>query len=88
MRTFAQMCASLSEESEAIGWYEQRIAVEEDPAAREIMMDSLGEEYKHFSMELEFLLRAKPKWRVIAHGILFKDGDTVSHGERAEETAD
>ncbi|MCY0903301.1 hypothetical protein [Arthrobacter sp. H14-L1] len=88
VRTFARMCASLSEESEAIGWYEQRIAVEEDPAAREIMMDSLGEEYKHFSMELEFLLRAKPKWREIAQGILFKDGDIVSHGEKAEKTAD
>ncbi|MBG0741029.1 hypothetical protein IV500_16780 [Paeniglutamicibacter antarcticus] len=87
VRTFARMCASLSEESEAIGWYEQRIAVEEDPVAREIMVDSLGEEYKHFSMELEFLLRAKPKWRAIAQGILFKDGGIVSHGEEAEEAA-
>jgi hypothetical protein len=52
VRTFARMCASLSEEAEAIGWYEQRIAVEQDPAARAIMTDSLGEEYKHFSMEL------------------------------------
>lgn len=88
VRTFARMCASLSEEAEAIGWYEQRIAVEEDSAAREIMLDSLGEEYKHFSMELEFLLRAKPKWREIAQGILFKEGDIVSHGEEAEAAAD
>jgi hypothetical protein len=57
VRTFARMCASLSEEAEAIGWYEQRIAVEQDSAARAIMADSLGEEYKHFSMELEFLSR-------------------------------
>lgn len=28
VRTFARMCASLSEEAEAIGWYEQRIAVD------------------------------------------------------------
>ena len=55
-RTFARMCASLSEEAEAIGWYEQRIAVEKDAVAKAIMRDSLGEEYKHFSMELEFLL--------------------------------
>lgn len=87
VRTFARMCASLSEEAEAIGWYEQRIAVERDSTARAIMMDSLGEEYKHFSMELEFLLRAKPKWREIAQGILFKKGDIVSHGEKAEEEA-
>lgn len=81
------MCASLSEEAEAIGWYDQRIAVEKDAVAKAIMNDSLGEEYKHFSMELEFLLRAKPKWREIAQGILFKDGDIVAHGEDAEEVA-
>jgi hypothetical protein len=88
VRTFARMCASLSEEAEAIGWYEQRIAVEQDSSARAIMEDSLGEEYKHFSMELEFLLRAKPKWREIAQGILFMEGDIVAHGEKAESEAD
>jgi hypothetical protein len=87
-RTFARMCASLSEEAEAIGWYEQRLSVEPDESARNIMLDSLGEEYKHFSMELEFLLRAKPKWREIAKGILFKDGPIVEHGEQAESAAD
>ena len=87
-RTFARMCASLSEEAEAIGWYEQRIAVEKDETAKAIMRDSLAEEYKHFSMELEFLLRMKPKWREIAQGILFKDGPIVQHGEEAESAAD
>lgn len=87
VRTFARMCASLSEEAEAIGWYEQRIAVETDEDAKAIMLDSLGEEFKHFSMELEFLLRKKPQWRETARGILFKDGDIVKHGEEAEESA-
>ena len=32
-RTFARLCASLTEEAEAIGWYEQRIAIETDPEA-------------------------------------------------------
>ncbi len=36
-RTFARLCASLTEEAEAIGWYEQRLAVEADPEARAIM---------------------------------------------------
>jgi hypothetical protein len=67
-RTFARMCASLSEEAEAIGWYEQRIAVEKNEVAKAIMQDSLAEEYKHFSMELEFLLRAKPQWRETLRG--------------------
>lgn len=41
-RTFARMCASLSEEAEAIGWYVQRMAVEPDADAHAIMEDSLG----------------------------------------------
>src|ERR1700722_20472605 len=86
-RTFARLCASLTEEAEAIGWYEQRIAVETDPSAVAIMRDAVGEEYKHFSMDLEFLLRRTPRWREIAKGILFKAGDIVDHGEEAEESA-
>jgi uncharacterized protein len=87
-RTFARLCASLTEEAEAIGWYEQRLAVEPDAVARDIMRNALGEEYKHFSMDLEFLLRQKPVWREIARGILFRDGDIVEHGEEAEAAAD
>lgn len=56
----------LTEEAEAIGWYEQRPAVERDPQAREIMRNFQEEEFKHFSMGLEFLLRRSPVWRVIA----------------------
>ena len=86
-RTFARLCASLTEEAEAIGWYEQRIAVEKDPEALAIMRDAQGEEFKHFSMDLEFLLRRTPLWREIAQGILFQEGDIVEHGEEAEEEA-
>jgi hypothetical protein len=86
-RTFARLCASLTEEAEAIGWYEQRIAVETDPDAIAVMRDAIGEEYKHFSMDLEFLLRRSPTWRQIAEGVLFQSGDIVAHGEEAEEEA-
>jgi hypothetical protein len=86
-RTFARLCASLTEEAEAIGWYEQRMAVEPDRQARAIMRDAQGEEFKHFSMNLEFLLRRSPLWREIAEGILFQEGDIVEHGEEAEEEA-
>jgi hypothetical protein len=83
-RTFARLCASLTEEAEAIGWYEQRLALESDPEASAIMRDAQGEEFKHFSMDLEFLLRRTPAWRGIARGVLFRDGDIVEHGEKAE----
>ena len=86
-RTFARLCASLTEEAEAIGWYEQRLAVEPDRGAKDIMRDAQGEEFKHFCMDLEFLLRRTPLWREIAEGILFTDGDIVEHGEEAEEEA-
>jgi hypothetical protein len=85
IRTFARMIASLTEEAEAIGWYEQRLAVEPNSQARAIMANAQGEEFKHFGMDLEFLLRQKPKWRVALQDILFKEGDIVEHGEEAEE---
>jgi uncharacterized protein len=86
-RTFARLCTSLTEEAEAIGWYQQRLAVETDREAHAIMSDAQGEEFKHFCMDMEFLLRRVPLWRAIAQGILFKDGDIVEHGEAAEEAA-
>src|SRR5438128_12453457 len=85
IRTFARMIASLTEEAEAIGWYEQRLAVEPDSQARAVMANAQGEEFKHFGMDLEFLLRRKPKWRGALQDILFKEGDTVEHGEGAEQ---
>src|SRR6187549_4190976 len=86
-RTFARLCASLTEEAEAIGWYEQRMAVESDREAAAIMRDAQGEEFKHFCMDLEFLLRRTPLWREIARRILFQEGDIVEHGEAAEAAA-
>ena len=87
-RTFARMILSLIEEAQAIDWYEQRMAVEQDAQARAIMEDSQEEEFKHFGMDLEFLLRQKPKWRVAMRKILFQDGDIVEHGEEAEKAED
>ncbi|HEY8859762.1 MAG TPA: hypothetical protein VIM27_09935 [Gaiellales bacterium] len=86
-RTFARLCASLTEEAEAIGWYQQRLALEADREAQAIMRDAQGEEFKHFCMDLEFLLRRTPLWREIAVGILFQEGDIVEHGEESEEAA-
>jgi len=85
MRTFARMITSMTEEAEAIGWYQQRIALEPDPQARAIMENAQGEEFKHFGMDLEFLLRRTPKWRIALQTILFTEGDIVESGERAED---
>jgi hypothetical protein len=87
-RTFARMIASLTEEAEAIGWYEQRISLEPDADARAIMENAQQEEFKHFGMDLEFLIRRTPKWHIALERILFKPGDIVEHGEEAEEAED
>jgi len=88
IRTFARMMASLCEEAEAINWYEQRMSVEKNEDAKAIMENAQGEEFKHFGMDLEFLLRQKPKWATILKGILFKPGNIVDHGKEAEKKAD
>jgi uncharacterized protein len=86
-RTFARMMLSLIEEAQAIDWYEQRLAVEKDAQASAIMRNAQSEEFKHFGMDLEFLLRRKEQWRVIMQDILFKPGEIVELGERGEHDA-
>src|SRR5438552_14383628 len=90
IRTFARMAASLQEEAEAIGWYEQRISLERDTQAKAIMEDAQSEEFKHFAMALEFLSRRKPKWQAVLKRVLFHKGNIVKlgeEGEKAEERA-
>ena len=88
VRTFARMITSLTEEAEAIGWYAQRLSLENDPEAKAIMENAQQEEMKHFGMDLEFLLRKTPKFRKILKQILFKTGDIVENAEKAEESVD
>jgi uncharacterized protein len=85
VRTFARMCTSLIEEAEAIGWYAQRLAIEQDAEAAAIMRDAQDEEFKHFSMDLEYLLRRTPLWRAVAQRVLFQPGDITENGDAAEE---
>lgn len=84
-RTFARLMVSLIEEAEAIGWYEQRIAVEKDEEAKAVMRHAQKEEFIHFGIDLEFLLRRKPVWRTVLKNILFKEGDLIELAENAEE---
>jgi uncharacterized protein len=84
-RTFARVIASLQEEAEAIGWYEQRMSIETNDEARRIMEHAQKEEFLHFAMDLEFLARRKEKWRLALRRILFTEGDIVEHAEQAED---
>ena len=88
VRTFARMILSLIEEAEAIDWYEQRMAVEKDESARAIMKNAQHEEFKHFGMDLEWLLRYKEDWREVIHPILFHEGDIVQLGKQGEKKSE
>ena len=66
--------ASLIEEAEAIGWYEQRIAVETDDVARAINGERAERGTQHFG------------WRSELKRILFTSSDIVSAGEKAEKS--
>ncbi len=88
VRTFARMIQSVIEEAQAIDWYEQRIHVEKDEEAKKIMQHTQEEEFIHFAMDLEFLLRKKPKWNLIMQNVLFKKGDITENGEKAEHAAE
>jgi uncharacterized protein len=85
-RTYVRVIQSLIEEAEAIDWYVQRLAVEKDEEARAVMSHAQQEEFIHFGMDLEFLLRRTPVWRNIMRNILFKKGDLTELAEKAEET--
>ena len=87
-RTFARMIQSMIEEAEAINWYEQRISVEKDKEAKAIMQNAQKEEFKHFSMDLEFLLRKKEDWRVMIKNVVGQPGDIVKNGEKGEDKID
>jgi hypothetical protein len=87
-RTFARLIMSMIEEADAINWYEQRIAVEADEEARQVMSHAQKEEFIHFGMDLEFLLRRKPIWRTVMRNILFQKGDLVDLAEHSEEAVE
>ncbi len=89
-RTYVRIIQSMIEEAEAIDWYTQRLAVEKDEEARAIMSHAQKEEFIHFGIDLEFLLRHTPVWRNTpacgVRNILFKKGNLIELAEKAEET--
>ena len=87
-RTFVRMITSLKEEAEAINWYEQRISLEKNRQARAIMENAQEEEFKHFAMDLEFLLRQNSKWKEIMEKVLFTRGNIVKRGKEGEEAVE
>ncbi len=84
-RSYVHLIQSMIEEAEAIDWYVQRLEVEQDEEARAIMARAQKEEYIHFGMDLEYLLRRTPKWRAILKNLLFTEGEITELAEKAEK---
>ena len=52
------------------------------------MENAQQKEFKHFGMNLEFLLRKMPRCRITLKAILFHDGDIAKLGEKGEGKAE
>ena len=52
------------------------------------MQKTWKEEFRDFAMDVEFLLRKKPKWRKIVQMVVFQEGDWWNWIKKAEEAED
>ena len=88
-RTFARMIVSLGEEARGhqLGMSSECLS-NLTRTRKPLWPNAQEEEFKHFGMDLEFLLRQKPKWRAALKAILFQEGDIVKLGEAGEKAED
>lgn len=68
---------SLQEELEAVDWYEQRIAVADDPELRVILAHNRNEEIEHAAMLVEWLRRCGGGWNDELRTYLFTEEPIV-----------
>lgn len=64
---------SLSEELEAVDWYDQRVDSAGDPELKGILAHNRDEEKEHAAMTLEWLRRHDPVWDEVLHTYLFAE---------------
>ena len=69
-----QAITSLTEELEAIDWYQQRADDCDDGALREILLHNMREEMEHASMLLEWIRRHSPDFEAPLRQYLFTTG--------------
>ena len=85
-RTFARMIASLTEEAEAIGWYEQRHRRSSRTLRRRRSWRTRRRRSSSTSAWISSsCCGARRSGAIALKAILFTDGDIVEQGEKAEE---
>lgn len=77
--TLEHLFASLKARVESIDSCTQTIALETNTNAKRILFRIRDEEFRSFSINLEFLLRDLPQFRKILKSILFAEGDIMDH---------
>jgi ferritin-like protein len=68
---------SLQEELEAVDWYDQRIAVADNPELRAILAHNRDEEIEHAAMLVEWLRRSEGVWNEELRTYLFTEESIV-----------
>lgn len=76
--------ASITEELEAAGWYDQRVQASSDPELARILAHNRDEEKEHAAMVLEWLRRRDPTLDAHLKTYLFTEGSIVEIEERQE----
>ena len=69
---------SLTEELEAVDWYNQRVDASDDPDLREILAHNRDEEKEHAVMALEWLRRRDPELDRFLRQYLFTEGSITA----------
>jgi ferritin-like protein len=75
---------SLTEELEAIDWYQQRMDATQDQELRAILDHNKGEEAEHAMMTLEWIRRHSPSLDAHARTYLFSQGSITGREEGGE----
>src|SRR5215510_9529635 len=74
---------SLTEELEAIDWYDQRVDAANDQELARILAHNRDEEKEHAAMTLEWLRRHDPKLDAVLRMYLFAEGSIIGREEAA-----
>ncbi len=77
---------SLKEEIEAVDWYNQRVALCNDPALGLVLAHNRDEEIEHACMTLEWLRRNMPGWEEQLKKFLFSES-SITHADEGEQVS-
>jgi len=77
---------SLTEELEAIDWYDQRVDATSDDSLRAVLAHNRDEEREHAAMTLEWLRRNDPTWDRVLRTYLFTEAPITEVEAEAEES--